>query len=70
MPIEYGVKLSKYDEGKSVNPTFFKSLVRRLCYLTCTILDVFYAIGLVSRCMKTLKTIKAAKESFANQRYN
>ncbi|XP_070028619.1 uncharacterized mitochondrial protein AtMg00810-like [Nicotiana sylvestris] len=35
-PMESGTKLSKFDEGEKVDPTFFKSLVGSLKYLTCT----------------------------------
>ncbi|KAH9648378.1 hypothetical protein KPL70_025559 [Citrus sinensis] len=62
-PVECGVKLSKYDEGEDIDPTFFKSLVGSLRYLTCTRPDILYAVGLVSRYMKNPKTthFKAAK---------
>ena len=35
-PVECGVKLSKNDDEEKVNPTFFKSLIGSLRYLTCT----------------------------------
>ncbi|KAM2394653.1 hypothetical protein ACFX1X_032097 [Malus domestica] len=62
-PVEYGVKLTKHDEGESVDPTFFKSLVGSLRYLTCTRPDILYAIGLVSRYMENPITthLKTAK---------
>lgn len=47
MSMEDGVKLFKYDEGAGVDPTFFKSLVKSLCYLTCTTPDMIYVVGLV-----------------------
>ena len=34
--VECRVKLSKYDEGKGVDLTFFKSLIGSLCHWTCT----------------------------------
>ncbi|KAH9648545.1 hypothetical protein KPL70_025633 [Citrus sinensis] len=46
-PVECGVKLSKYDEGEDIDPTFFKSLVGSLRYLTCTRPDILYAVGLL-----------------------
>ncbi|KAH9782617.1 hypothetical protein KPL71_008982 [Citrus sinensis] len=55
-PVECGVKLSKHDEGENIYPTFFKSLVGSLRYLTCTRPDILYAIGLVSRYMENPKT--------------
>ncbi|KAH9745481.1 hypothetical protein KPL70_004087 [Citrus sinensis] len=62
-PVECGVKLSKHDEGEDIDPTFFKSLVGSLRYLTCTRPDILYAVGLVSRYMENSKTthFKAAK---------
>ncbi|KAH9672528.1 hypothetical protein KPL70_017763 [Citrus sinensis] len=47
-PVECRVKLSKHDEGEDINPTFFKSLVGSLRYLTCRRPDILYAVGLVS----------------------
>ncbi|KAL0541702.1 hypothetical protein IC582_021757 [Cucumis melo] len=35
-PIETGTKLSKHEEGDDVDPSYFKSLVGSLRYLTCT----------------------------------
>ncbi|KAG6481043.1 hypothetical protein ZIOFF_057635 [Zingiber officinale] len=62
-PVECGVKISKYDEGEKVDPTFIKSWVRSLRYLTCTRPDILYAVGLVSRYMKnpTTTCLKIAK---------
>ncbi|KAH9698867.1 hypothetical protein KPL71_024159 [Citrus sinensis] len=62
-PVEYGVKLSKHDEGEDINLTFFKSLVGSLRYLTCTRLYILYVVGLVSRYMENPKTthFKAVK---------
>ena len=57
-PMECGVKLTKHDEGESVDPTFFKSLVGSLRYLTCTRPDILYAVGLVSRYMENYLTHK------------
>ncbi|KAM1376992.1 hypothetical protein COP1_038687 [Malus domestica] len=61
--VECGVKLTKHDRGKSVNLTFFKSLVGSLRYLTCTRPDILYAVGLVSRYMENPTTthLKTAK---------
>ncbi|KAH9790789.1 hypothetical protein KPL71_003509 [Citrus sinensis] len=62
-PVECGVKLSKHNEGEDIDPTFFKSLVGSLRYLTCTRSYILYVVGLVSRYMENLKTthFKAAK---------
>ncbi|XP_048432206.1 uncharacterized mitochondrial protein AtMg00810-like [Pyrus x bretschneideri] len=63
MPVECRVKLTKHDKGESVDPTFFKSLVGSLRYLTCIRPDIPYVVGLVSRYMENpttthLKTTK------------
>ncbi|KAK2978513.1 hypothetical protein RJ640_023759 [Escallonia rubra] len=62
-PVECGVKLSKKDIGEKVDPTFFKSLVGSLGYLTCTRPDILFGIGLISRYMEapTVTHMKAAK---------
>lgn len=43
-PMENGIKMSKREEGESVDPTFFKSLAESLRYLTYIGLDIFYAV--------------------------
>ncbi|KAK4345238.1 hypothetical protein RND71_035414 [Anisodus tanguticus] len=65
-PTEYGIKMSKHEEGKSVDPTFFKSLVGSLRYLTCTRPDILHAVELVSRCIESPTTthFKATKRIF------
>ncbi|KAE8683109.1 hypothetical protein F3Y22_tig00111215pilonHSYRG00067 [Hibiscus syriacus] len=62
-PAEYGIKMTKHEEGESVDPTFFKSLIRSLRYLTCTRPDILHAVGLVSRYMESPTTthFKVAK---------
>ena len=47
-PADCGAKLSKNDEGKVIDSTLYRSLVRCLRYLTCTRSDILYGIGLVS----------------------
>jgi hypothetical protein len=47
-PIESGTKLSRYDEGKAVDATLYRSLVGSLRYLTCIRSDITYGVGLVS----------------------
>jgi Reverse transcriptase (RNA-dependent DNA polymerase) len=47
-PVESGTKLSRYDEGKMVDATLYRSLVGSLRYLTCTRPDIAYGVGLVS----------------------
>jgi hypothetical protein len=51
-PVENGVELRKSKVG-NVDPTYFKSLVGSLRYLTCTRPDIFYDVGLISRYMET-----------------
>ncbi|KAJ4976591.1 hypothetical protein NE237_001697 [Protea cynaroides] len=48
-PVEIGIKLSKNEDGELVDPTFFKSLVGSLRYLTYIKPDILYRVGLVSR---------------------
>ncbi|XP_059629556.1 secreted RxLR effector protein 161-like [Cornus florida] len=61
--MEVGIKLSRDEDGETVDPTFFKSLVGSLRYLTCTRPDILFAVGLVSRFMErpTITHFKAAK---------
>ncbi|KAG6525436.1 hypothetical protein ZIOFF_015392 [Zingiber officinale] len=39
-----GLKLSKHDEGKLINPTMFRSLVANLMYSTATRPDIAYVV--------------------------
>ena len=55
-PVESGVKLSRFDEGKAVDARLYKSLVGSLRYLTCTRPDILYGVGLVSRYMEEPKS--------------
>ncbi|KAM2249834.1 hypothetical protein ACFXTI_004418 [Malus domestica] len=48
-----GLKLSKEEECEFVNSTVYKSLVGNLRYLTITIPNIVYGVGLVSRYMET-----------------
>lgn len=61
--IECGIKISKHADGEIVNPTFIKSIVESLRYLTCTRLNILYAISLVSRYIEspTAAYLKIAK---------
>ena len=62
-PVECGVKLSKHDDEEKVNPTFFKSLVGSLRYLTCTRPEILFGVGLVSCYMEapTMTHLKTTK---------
>jgi hypothetical protein len=48
-PVEYGTKLTKEGEGDLVNPTYYKSIVDCLHYLTCTKPHILYGVGLINR---------------------
>lgn len=53
--IVVGLKLSKEDSNKRVDPTLYKSMVGSLMYLTATRLDLMHAVSLISRLMETRK---------------
>lgn len=52
-PVEFGLKLSKDEEGKKVNSTLYKQIVGSLMYLTATRPDIIYAVSLISRYMES-----------------
>ena len=54
-PIPLGTKLSKQDEGPTVDSTLYKILVGILLYLTTTRPDIMYATNFVSRFMESPK---------------
>ncbi|KAA0051914.1 putative copia-type polyprotein [Cucumis melo var. makuwa] len=54
--IETGTKLSKHEEGDDVDPSYFKSLVGSLRYLTCTRPYILFSVGLVSRFVESPTT--------------
>jgi hypothetical protein len=54
-PIPLGTKLSKNDEGPTMDSTLYKSLVGSLLYLPATRPDIMYAANLVSRFMESPK---------------
>ncbi|GKV40705.1 hypothetical protein SLEP1_g48314 [Rubroshorea leprosula] len=62
-PVAGGMKLSKFEEGGSVDATLFRTLVGSLRYLTCTRPDILFGVGLVSRYLEAPTTVhlKAAK---------
>lgn len=53
--IQFVNSKSRYDEGKVVDATLYKSLIGSLRYLICTRLDIAYGVGLVSRYMEEPK---------------
>ena len=50
-----GLKLSKDDCSSNVDPTFYKSMVGNLMYLTTKRPDIMYAFNLISTFMETPK---------------
>jgi hypothetical protein len=54
-PIPLGTKLSKKDEGPTMDSTLYKSLVGSLLYLIATRPNIMYATNLVSRFMESSK---------------
>ena len=52
-PVITGLKLSKDDEGSTVDPTLFKRLVGSFVYLIVTRLDIMYGVSLISRFMES-----------------
>ena len=51
-PVAEKVEMKKEGSGELVNPTFFKSIVGSLRYLTSTRPDIVYGVGLISRYME------------------
>ena len=49
------LKLSKDDDGSTVDPTLFKRLVGRLMYLIETRPDIMYGVSIFSRFMESPK---------------
>ena len=54
-PTAIGLKLSKEDSSKRVDPTLYKSMVGSLMYLTTTRPDMMHAVSLISRFMESLR---------------
>ena len=54
-PVIIGLKLSKDDEGSTVDPMLFKRLVRSLMYLIETRPNIMYGVSLMSRFMESPK---------------
>ncbi|XP_028112808.1 uncharacterized protein LOC114310909 [Camellia sinensis] len=52
-PVDSGVELRKCTKAVDVDPTYFKSLVGSLRYLTCTRPGILYGVGLINRYMET-----------------
>eukprot|EP00253_Pinus_taeda_P019983 PITA_19983 len=54
-PIVMGLKLSKEDNSKDFDPSFYKSIVGSFMYLTATRPDIMHAVSLISRFMERPK---------------
>eukprot|EP00253_Pinus_taeda_P036610 PITA_36610 len=54
-PTVMGLKLSKEDSNKDFDPSFYKSIVGSVMYLTATRPDIMYVVSLISRFMERPK---------------
>eukprot|EP00253_Pinus_taeda_P032029 PITA_32029 len=54
-PTVMGLKLNREDSSKDFDPSFYKSIVGSLMYLTATRPDIMYAVSLISRFMERPK---------------
>ena len=54
-PVITGLKLSKDDDGSTVDPIIFKRMVGSLMYLIVTRPDIMYGENLISRFMESPK---------------
>ena len=54
-PVITCLKLSKDDDGSTVDPTLFRRLVGSIMYLTAISPDIIYGVSLISRFMESPK---------------
>ena len=64
IPMDPGTKLVKAEDGNSVDPTYYRSIIGCLRYLLHTRPDLSYSVGLLSRFMQEPKDhhLKAVKQ--------
>ncbi|XP_027337134.1 uncharacterized protein LOC113850791 [Abrus precatorius] len=65
-PVEEKLKLTIEAEGKRIEPTYYKSLIGSLRYLTATTPDIVFGVGLLSRLMEEPRAchVQGAKRIF------
>lgn len=63
IPLSADEKLSKFDEAEKINASFYKSLIRKLLYLTATRQDLMFSANCLSKFMNSpsQKHLGAAK---------
>ena len=54
-PIAIGTKLTKNDDGPTINSTLYKRMVGSLMYLIAIRVDLMYSFSLISRFMESPK---------------
>jgi len=62
-PVQERLHLDTNGNGEFVDPTYFRSLVGSLLYLTSTRPDIIFGVGIISQFMETLNQshLQAAK---------
>ena len=54
-PVAMDLNVTREGEGKSIDPTLFRSLIESLRYLSITRPDIVYSVGLLSKYMEKPK---------------
>ena len=52
-----GLKLSKEDSSKDVDPSLYKSIIGSFMYLTATRPDIMHVVSLISKFMEDRKSV-------------
>jgi len=65
-PVEYGTKITKEGERDFVNPTYYKSIMGCLRYLTCTKPDIIFGVSLINKYIEKPRSshLKTTKRIF------